>query len=194
MPITHPFVSGKSDGGDATLVRPSNWNADHTGTLAQPIATGTSFPGGPSTSDLFYRTDRNLLYYYDGTRWLTVTLYEHHCHQVNGISATSDGWTATWEEDYDVWVVDFLVSMESSSLTGSAYWTASLYFKDGSTLGSAITSVNNLSGTNNSMTRKKSSVNALMGTAKDAILVEYTKTSTPGVLYAGAMLTYRLVG
>lgn len=25
----HPFVSAKSDGGDATLVRPSNWNAGH---------------------------------------------------------------------------------------------------------------------------------------------------------------------
>lgn len=30
MPIKHPFVSGKADGGDATKVRPSNWNADHT--------------------------------------------------------------------------------------------------------------------------------------------------------------------
>lgn len=30
MPITHPFVSAKADGPDATLVRPSNWNADHT--------------------------------------------------------------------------------------------------------------------------------------------------------------------
>ena len=29
--ITHAFVSGKSDGGDATLVRPSNWNAAHVG-------------------------------------------------------------------------------------------------------------------------------------------------------------------
>lgn len=29
MPVTHPFVSAIADGGDATLVRPSNWNADH---------------------------------------------------------------------------------------------------------------------------------------------------------------------
>jgi len=27
--ITHKFVSGVADGGDATLVRPSNWNDDH---------------------------------------------------------------------------------------------------------------------------------------------------------------------
>lgn len=29
MGITHSFVSAKSDGGDATLVRPSDWNAEH---------------------------------------------------------------------------------------------------------------------------------------------------------------------
>ncbi len=33
MAVTHIFVSAKSDGGDATLVRPSNWNASHTGTI-----------------------------------------------------------------------------------------------------------------------------------------------------------------
>lgn len=30
MGIKHPFVSGKADGGDNTLVQPSNWNANHT--------------------------------------------------------------------------------------------------------------------------------------------------------------------
>jgi|WetSurMetagenome_2_1015567.scaffolds.fasta_scaffold573469_1 hypothetical protein len=29
MPITHAFVSPKGDGGDTTLLRPSNWNASH---------------------------------------------------------------------------------------------------------------------------------------------------------------------
>lgn len=32
--ITHPFISLKGDGGDATLVRPSNWNANHTTSIA----------------------------------------------------------------------------------------------------------------------------------------------------------------
>lgn len=32
--ITHPFVSMKGDGGDATLVRPSNWNAAHNTSMA----------------------------------------------------------------------------------------------------------------------------------------------------------------
>jgi len=29
MPIKHSFVSGKADQGDTTLIRPSDWNADH---------------------------------------------------------------------------------------------------------------------------------------------------------------------
>lgn len=29
MPVKHSFTSGVADGADATLVRPSNWNADH---------------------------------------------------------------------------------------------------------------------------------------------------------------------
>lgn len=29
MPVTHAFVSAKVDDADTTLVRPSNWNADH---------------------------------------------------------------------------------------------------------------------------------------------------------------------
>ena len=33
MPIKHAFTSAIEDGLDTTLVRPSNWNADHTGTL-----------------------------------------------------------------------------------------------------------------------------------------------------------------
>lgn len=45
MSITHAFTSAKSDGGDATLVRPSNWNADH-------VLTGFSI-----LSDTFNRAD-----------------------------------------------------------------------------------------------------------------------------------------
>lgn len=32
--IKHPFISLKSDGGDATLIRPSNWNANHSTSMS----------------------------------------------------------------------------------------------------------------------------------------------------------------
>jgi len=40
MAIKHAFTSTKSDGGDATLVRPSNWNADHTGESLGVVPVG----------------------------------------------------------------------------------------------------------------------------------------------------------
>jgi len=45
--INHPFVSAKGDGSDATLVRPSNWNASHNLNMATSRIVGrlTAGPG-----------------------------------------------------------------------------------------------------------------------------------------------------
>lgn len=54
MPITHAKVSGKSDGGDATLVLPSDWNASHTADVIalQSGAGSKSLPGWTQHSDI----------------------------------------------------------------------------------------------------------------------------------------------
>lgn len=62
MALRHAFTSPKADGGDTTLVRPSNWNADHvidTDGLVLPVA-GT-IPAVPSagTVRLFSRSYGN---------------------------------------------------------------------------------------------------------------------------------------
>ncbi len=52
MPVKHAFVSAKTDGADATLVRPSDWNASHSGssdwdsvvTLASDFSVTNSLP------------------------------------------------------------------------------------------------------------------------------------------------------
>ena len=45
MAIKHAFTSGKSDGSDPTLVRASNWNADHVvDALAPTGLTGATSP------------------------------------------------------------------------------------------------------------------------------------------------------
>jgi len=38
MAIKHAFTSAKSDPADTTLIKPSNWNADHTGTASYASA------------------------------------------------------------------------------------------------------------------------------------------------------------
>lgn len=40
LTVTHPFVSGKSDTADTSLVQPSNWNASHTLSGTLPVTNG----------------------------------------------------------------------------------------------------------------------------------------------------------
>ena len=47
--IKHAFVSGKADGGDATLVQPSNWNAEHAIDQYLDFPAVTSIPAAPGT-------------------------------------------------------------------------------------------------------------------------------------------------
>jgi hypothetical protein len=41
--ITHAFVSAVSDGADATVVQPSDWNDEHVLTVTANAQTGTSY-------------------------------------------------------------------------------------------------------------------------------------------------------
>jgi len=67
MSVVHNFVSPKSDGGDATLVRPSNWNANHTLTGICRHGIGTV-----------------------GTTGFTIF------HNLNSTYSCLVGWSSTW--------------------------------------------------------------------------------------------------
>lgn len=43
--------------------------------LGGALAAGTSFPLDPTLSDRFFRTDRKLVYIYDGTNWVSEQLF-----------------------------------------------------------------------------------------------------------------------
>ena len=53
--VVHPFVNPKADGADATITRPSDWNAAHTitglGTLATQDGTFSGTSSGTNTGD-----------------------------------------------------------------------------------------------------------------------------------------------
>lgn len=61
--ITHSFASAKSDGADATLVRPSDWNAEHVITGALELAEISS-PSTPASA-------KSLIYPKSDGRWYT---------------------------------------------------------------------------------------------------------------------------
>lgn len=50
--LKHAFTSAKVDGGDTTVVRPSNWNAEHTLTLATNKIIGRSSSGTGAAEEI----------------------------------------------------------------------------------------------------------------------------------------------
>lgn len=161
---------------------------------------GTSFPGSPVTDDLFYRTDRDLLYFYDGTRWLTTHLYEWPV----GFSDALVPFTATVvaaraglpeASVYDLWLVElrsvFIVAAGGTALGASHKWVLTYNKQPAASL---IATINIDSGASNVYRTIVASIGALLGTTNYAVDATATKTGTPGNLYAFGILVFRMVG
>jgi hypothetical protein len=72
--LKHAFESAKADGGDNTLVRPSNWNAEHNLTMATAKILGrlTSGTGAAEELDIAYLDDPIIIACSDETTALTA--------------------------------------------------------------------------------------------------------------------------
>lgn len=67
--LKHAFQSAVADGGDTSLVQPSNWNAEHTLTLDSGKLIGRYSAGNGSAQEITVSTGLNL----DGSGNLTAT-------------------------------------------------------------------------------------------------------------------------
>lgn len=59
--LKHAFTSAKSDGGDTTIVRPSNWNEEHVLTLDQDRVLGRVSSGNGAAEELTAAQVRTLV-------------------------------------------------------------------------------------------------------------------------------------
>lgn len=71
--LKHAFTSGKSDGADATLVQPSNWNAEHALTLATGRLLGRTTAGTGAAEEISAGTGLTLS---GGTLSVTGSTYQ----------------------------------------------------------------------------------------------------------------------
>jgi hypothetical protein len=179
---------------------------DDAGTETGPLAaaaslpSGTSFPGGPANNDLYYRTDLDLLFFYDGTRWLTTTLYTDIIGAsgvTKPISATGfpdqvatplAGSTAMWLEN--VWLSFIVVG--GTALSASHKWVVTFNSQPAATLLATVT----IDSGSLSVWRNSGPVayGASVPTTEFLISVTATKTGTPGTLNTSPRMSYRLIG
>jgi hypothetical protein len=161
---------------------------------------GTSFPAGPATNDKFYRTDLNLLCYYDGTQWLTVQEYE-----VSGIvgsavllpaSVTAPG-LLRWpvRQDFRLYLCRLSIqTFVGSPNTGSANWTVALIGYNASL--SVVATYATLSTSGNAADNwvgNDQIINTAVGSTVKEMQLNITKVGSPGLIYPVAGIVYRLI-
>lgn len=162
------------------------------------ISKGTSFPGSPGTNDIYYRTDRSLLYFYDGTRWLTVNQYSEHPPAADGlIPLTITNVSHRWPDvgSYDVYLEKVEhVTFASNLSAGARYWTVDVIPTSATADLTSLGSFSISGDSNSTWTRHDLTVNAVLDSTLRHIRWSVTKVSTPNGLYLLPRLIYRLVG
>lgn len=179
------------------------------------VSVGTSFPGSPATNDLCWRTDLKLLFYYDGTRWLSVEVLTTQIlmtfasasttlgdlrstisattSSVNRVGAPSVlGASNIWLVD---WKVTFNVNGGGTALSGSHKWVGAL---SGFDLNAASTgSVGTItidSGSSAVFRASTATIAAVQAAGTLFYAPTWTKTGTPGNLQTGETISYRIIG
>lgn len=152
---------------------------------------GMAFPTSPYTNQVFYRDDLGLLCYYDGTRWLTVAEYVLDFQPGFGITANTEGYSAM-RTTYDAYVTRVTAAYSvSTTNNGSNYWSFVVRYAAAATTIATLTTAAASVGT---WTRGESTPNTVVAQSTAlAIQVSVTKTGSPGALYSGVRVTYRLV-
>ncbi len=160
------------------------------------MPSGTSFPGSPSSGDLFYRTDRNILYYYDGTRWLSLQIFvsqPFHFVTINAtVTATAGRASAIWDGIYDIYILKATFNYQ---LSGSGNWTVTL--TKTTTGGSSTTLASSGAFTTTALTQTTVDVGTVVPSTDGLFQFAVVGTENSGtatLVHCFAAFTYRLVG
>lgn len=158
---------------------------------------GTSFPVTPASGDKFYRTDLNLLCFYDGTRWLTVTLYETSVAGGDAIPiSTSNFQSARFpvRSDFGIYLERWVAATYvATTNNGSNYWTNALQWNTQGNVSTTLASFNTSADTVANNMRHEATVNTVIDSTAVTLGVRVTKTGSPGAIYGLNTLVYRLI-
>lgn len=167
--------------------------------FAYQPTSGTSFPGSPTTGQRFFRTDRGIEYYWDGTRWLSTQLFSLPISTqdaVNPLSASSQHRVANphWNR-YAIYVERVMTQTYlTSGTTASNYFTVNFGHSTAAAAGDALGSnISSQSITQNSWTGGESNANEVVPSTANMLFANIVETGT-ATGYVLATAEYRLVG
>jgi hypothetical protein len=168
-------------GGSAALIAPSS---------------GTTFPTLPSTGQRFFRTDRGIEYYWDGTRWLSLQiqnivaqLYDQASSPVGATVSGAMRVGNPFYGTYDFYAIDLILA---NYIATTGTWTFNWNAQTG---GSSvlIASANTTGDTAASFIGKRVAVNSVITSTVPQFQIDMIKTSG-GNVYPQLILQGRLIG
>lgn len=162
------------------------------------VPEGTSFPGSPLTGEKFYRTDRLIEYYYDGTRWLSTQLYTAaSTFNVTEQASTSSHWANPWYNLYQLYFERAMFATRNEAATpASNYFALSLtYNQHGGTGSTSLASGQSTQGetVNEFRNHSYNSINTVLPLDTVSITFTITETGAASTRVTGTFV-YRLVG
>lgn len=160
-------------------------------------ARGTSFPGSPASGDRFLRTDRNIDYFYDGTRWLSTTQHQMVYAMQDGLTP----FTATSQVRaphpfsglYDIYVERVFVESFITTTTATNHFSVQFNHSTGAASTNIGAAISTQSITQNSWTHGEAAVNAVVASTVNIMSMAFTETGTCSGFLIGSV-QYRLVG
>lgn len=182
------------------------YNAALQALAASESGAGTAFPTSPApaTNDRFFRTDRSIEYFYNGTRWLSTQLFTDALPRgdagplpYSATSISAERLLCPYAGTYDLWMIEFQFGFfitGGSALSASHKWVTTLVKSTASPVQTTIATATIDSGAIDDWRTSVVAIGALLGTTHLVFEVMHTKTGTPGNIYALPRIIYRLVG
>lgn len=164
------------------------------------VGTGSAFPVPAATNQLWFRTDRGILYYYDGTRWLSQQEYSVPltAYSFFPSAGTANGTIGLGIVPHDFGGGLYLTRLKTWTNTvapngGGIFWTFNFLNSAGTNLGTFNTNADTAA---TDSEHDLDTINSVRVRATDKYwFLSIVKTGLPGqVALLGASALCRLIG
>jgi hypothetical protein len=157
-------------------------------------ARGTGFPGSPASGDRFLRTDRNIDYFYDGTRWLSTQVFTYMPSQTfagQTVDAQVGRQPVPFKGLYDI----YMERWQTVSFVGaSVSWDLSLRWADLANTFTVIATNSTTGDATNNWSHHSVNINAVLNSGALLLDMFVDELSGTATCSAFGILYYRLVG
>ncbi len=197
FPVAASRIVGRKSSGDIGDLTPAEVGA---------LFAGTSFPSSPADRQTFYRTDRDIQYFYDlaNTRWLSVQEFVQTFPMTNlaltsgetAAASNSGRLSVPFRGTYSILLTRFQISANVQTTNdGSNYWTIKLNRADtddndvqiGSTMDTSAQAVGK-------WVDQFISPNVVLDATARLLKLRVDKVGSPQQLLITGLLSYRVVG